>query len=63
MTDVEGREKKRIDRAFLERTVMAMATEMAEAHQTLTSARVQFAALAASLGIKVHLDQISKCPF
>jgi hypothetical protein len=48
---------KKQDNGFTVRTVMAMATEMAEARMRLNIACVQFEALAASIGVKVDLNQ------
>lgn len=51
---------KKVDDGFTTRTVMAMATEMAEAHKALTTACVQFSALALTLGIAVDFEQLIK---
>lgn len=55
-----GKASGAAEQTFQERTVRAMATEMAEAHKTMTTACVQFAALAASLGITIEFDHIRK---
>jgi hypothetical protein len=44
------------DDGFAVRTVMAMASEMAEARARLNIVCVQFEALAATLGVKVDWD-------
>lgn len=50
--------KTKKDQAFAVRTVMAMATEMAEARDRVNRACVQFEALAAAIGVKVILDNL-----
>ena len=46
------------DDGFTTRTVMAMATEMAEAKRSMDRACIAFAALANSMGVKVRFDEL-----
>jgi len=49
---------KKQDDGFTVRTVMAMATEMADARNSIDRACVQFAALAASIGVIVAFEDL-----
>ena len=50
--------KKDVD--FTQRTVMAMAVEMAEARDKMNRACVLFAALAKEVGVKVQFEEHSR---
>jgi hypothetical protein len=57
MSKMRGGANKKDD-GFTVRTVMAMATEMAEARDSMDRACVQFAALAKSIGVPVEFEDI-----
>jgi hypothetical protein len=51
-----GAKKTKKDDSFTVRTVMAMASEMREARDSMNRACVQFAALAKSVGVTVEFE-------